>query len=132
MSFLSRSGVTIALLSISLMLVIVKEQMSACPTINCVDQTVMTTTTLIAPLSSTPPLSVFQSGTHDRDSSHVQGFLRNAKTAKGFVPLEPFIDDTSSARPVMCKVSDRLFVGSQWAAIALSEVRILGKTTVVV
>ncbi len=35
--------------------------------------------------------------------------------------MEPFVDDSERARPVVSQVSDRLFVGSQWAAIALSE-----------
>jgi hypothetical protein len=64
----------------------------------------------------------YKQGVSDRQSEHVQNFLKNAAALpSNVVPTEPFVDDTSNARPVLSQVDDRLFVGSQWAAIALSE-----------
>jgi hypothetical protein len=59
----------------------------------------------------------------------VEGFLADARmaVARGALPQEPFIDDTPTARPVLTEVGDGLFVGSQWAAIALSEGIALGE-----
>lgn len=125
MGFLSRSTVAIVVLSVLVILAVVREHLHVCPSVAAVSCGVeLKTAPPVAepapPVTEHAPEAV---GSGDRGSDHVQSFLRRARAldGKSVIPIEPFVDDTPTARPVLCQASDRLFVGSQWAAIALSE-----------
>jgi hypothetical protein len=72
-----------------------------------------------------PPCSSSRSPVvaHAVDVITVETFLVNARlaVAQSRLPQEPFMDDTAVPRPVLSEMGGRVVVGSQWAAIALSE-----------
>jgi hypothetical protein len=79
------------------------------------------------PCKLSPPSAVAQpitsSPTAVSDLVTVESFLANARlaVAQSQLPQEPFMDDTTTPRFVLNEMGGRVLVGSQWAAIALSE-----------